>query len=128
MSASAPLWWTDPDGTAHERCRAMLFVGGDFLGEFEVDSGSPALRLRRAGVVYYCSWCGEIWGRLVLLDSRGQQLPFTLEQVSCDRHPFQWDVAGTLLGPVEGLLESFPPDAVRREFVLHMNAALREET
>lgn len=125
--SDSPLWWTDAAGTAHERCRAMLLVGGDFLAEWEVDSGHPAFRYRRAGVAYYCSWCGEIWGRLVLLDSRGQQLPLGIEQVSCDRHPDQWNIPGSILGPVEELVELLPPDVLKREFALHMNAALREE-
>lgn len=113
-------WWTDEDGTMHEYYRAIVLVGGDFLGEFTFDSGAwNCFKYRRAGYAYYCGDCGDIWARIVCYNSSGQQLHLKPEIVSCEKHYDQWNIAGSLVRFFEEeLLQLLPEAAVRREFNL----------
>jgi len=115
-------WWTDPDGTLHQQCRMLIFVGREFLGEFLFDPGAhPELRYRRCGAAYFCRSCGEIWARIIMIDTQGRQEGFEVEIVACEKHYDQWAVAGSLLaGNLEVLLPVFPLAAAKREFMLHL--------
>ncbi len=118
--ASSP--WVGADGTFHETYRCLFVVKGKVLGESSFDPGfAPALRYRRTGAALFCPSCGDVWGRLVLFDSAGRQMPLEVETVSCESHPDQWATAGSFLNhPLEGLLPYLPPAVLRREFDLHM--------
>ncbi len=100
---------------------ALYFLGTQCLGESPVSCDS---------VAYFCASCGEIWARCV---SRPH---WQIEVVPCESHgpscvadaralpgslinnfisrdylgSFRWGTA----------LESLPPDALRREFLLHL--------
>lgn len=119
--------WTSPEGTAHERCTLLTFIKDRFLGESLIDPGeTPEMGYRRGGVAFFCTSCGEIWGRLVLVSSEGEQTPFDkVERVACDKHYDQWEVSGSLLSGYrnEGYLKYLPLEAVKREFIIY----LREE-
>lgn len=129
-SAPNDLYWIDAAGTAHERCRLLVYVGADFLGESPIDPGDcPELGYRRGGTAYFCSQCGEIWGRLVLVGLDGKIKWFdALDKVSCQRHSDQWNVPGSLLGGSrnEGYLNYLPPAALQREFLIHLKHAEME--
>ena len=114
--------WTDPDGTFHEIYTGYLFVGSDLLGELTYDSGRRDLGWHRCSYAMFCPHCGEIWARLVMHNSRGEQCYFEVQRVSCERHPDWWNVPGSMLvGHLEHLLADLPPDAVKREFAIHLN-------
>ena len=119
--------WVDENGTAHEHCKVLIFIGKDYLGEFPIDGGEwPSLNYFRFGIAYFCGSCGEVWGRLVLVDSRGAHRPFSVVSVACERHYDQWEVAGSLLaGPLAGLLEELPPAALKREVMVHLKKEFR---
>jgi hypothetical protein len=120
--------WTGPDGTLHERYHVLVLVGHDLLGEFYFDPGShPELGYRRSGVAYYCSWCGDVWARLVFVDSRGTQASLDAETIACEKHADQWNLAGSLLAQrLEELIQVLPPAAVKREFEIHLRHYLKE--
>lgn len=120
--ASAPKRWTDENGTLHERYRAEVFVGLDHLGSFEFDPGDHAeLHYRRTGVAYFCPCCGDVWARLVLLDSEGNQSCLDAHSVSCHNHPDLWEEPGSLLcRGLEGLVDLLPPAALRRELEIYL--------
>lgn len=73
---------------------------------------------------WFCPDCGEVWGRAVVVSGRYQG-KFTIEGGQCDRHPgpSPYHVPGTMLlawdDEFNNLLLSCP-DAVKREFDLHM--------
>jgi hypothetical protein len=122
-SSASGNFWTDEDGTLHEIYQTLVYVKAEYLGESTIDPGAcPELGWRRHGVAYFCDTCGEIWGRVVFVDSSGRQAPFTVARVSCERHYDQWEVAGSLLGGgLDGLLPYLPTAAVKREFQIHLN-------
>lgn len=115
-------YWVEGDGTAHEQCRVLIILGSRGLGEFAFDPGEwPTLRFRREGVAYFCSICGDVWARLVLLDHQGRAKPFEARSVSCEKHWDQWNVSGSLLaGELETLIDLLPPEALRRELLVHL--------
>lgn len=117
-----PQVWTDEAGTLHEQYRALVFLRGDFAGEFSFDPGDhPELRYRRTGAAYFCPFCGDIWARVVLYDSAGRQAFLEPERVSCETHPDDWNVAGSLLAPgLTALLDLLPKPLVQREFAIHL--------
>lgn len=119
---SPALWWVEANGTLHEQCKVLVFIGRAFLGEFPFDPGAhPEMRYRRSGAAYFCRACGEIWARLVLVDMQGRQEAFEVEVVSCEKHYDQWAVSGSLLaGNLEALLPLLPLAAARREFMIHL--------
>jgi hypothetical protein len=112
--------WTDDDGTLHEECKGLVFIGSNFLGEFFFDPGAhPELRYRRTGVAYFCSFCGDTWARLVILNSEGSSMPLEPRRCSCEKHEEPWGIAGSLLiTELEGLLDILPEPAVKRELML----------
>lgn len=126
-------YWVDSDGTAHEKCKLLFFVGTEFLGEADYDPGAaPNLGYRRGGTAYFCAHCGEIWGRVVCsgIHQKPSEWWFQeLAKVSCERHSDQWEVPGSFLGGYrnDGLLDYLPPAALRREFLIHMKDLLKEE-
>jgi predicted RNA-binding Zn-ribbon protein involved in translation (DUF1610 family) len=118
--------WVDPDGTLHEVYSGAILVGGEFLGPISYDSGRADLRWQRSSLAYFCPKCGEVWARLAVADSRGVQQDFLCVHVSCEHHDSRWHVPGSLLvDHAEQLFEDFPPDAVAREFRLHLTTALK---
>ena len=122
-SSGSSARWADSDGTAHELCRLLVFCRDEFLGESPIDPGdTPQLGWRRSGVAYFCPYCGEIWGRLVLVDSAGRTCPFSSVQVACEQHPDQWEVAGSFIGGYrgDGYIDYLPAEALRREFLIHL--------
>ena len=74
-------------------------------------------------MAYFCPHCGEIWGRVVLVDSEGTVRPFDeVFRIACEQHPDQWEIAGSLIGGYRGeeLLDYLPPEALKREFEIHL--------
>jgi len=116
----------DAGGTLHETYRILFHIQGKMLGEASFDPGGwPSLGYRRTGLAYFCPFCGEVWGRVVLVDSKGVRNPMEITQVSCPSHPDSYSLPGSILaGRLENLLPLLPPAVLRREFDLH----LRKET
>lgn len=119
----AGSYWVDEADTLHENYQALIFIGSEFLGEFPIDPGAqPELCYRRGGVAYFCPACGEVWARLVWVNSRGEQQLFDTRSVACDKHPDQWNIPGSLLtGELFGLLDLLPRAVLLREVILHFN-------
>lgn len=114
--------WTDPDGTLHETYIGTLIAEGVFLGQFTYDSGQAAYGWNRQGLAYFCQDCGEVWGRVVAQNERGEQQSFRCIPAPCRQHRDPWDVPGTFLREsFSTRLNDLPPDALRREFFLHLN-------
>jgi hypothetical protein len=98
-----------------------VFLGKNLVGEFPYDPGQhPKLRYRRSGVAYCCPECGDVWARILLLNSDGRPQQFEFQVVACERHKDQWEVPGSLLAAGEGILDLLPDQLVRREFELHL--------
>ena len=113
--------WTDEDGTLHEQYTGSIFIEGRMLGEISYDSGRSDLRWHRCSYALFCRHCGDVWGRIIMQNSRGEQQSFEPVIVSCDKHPDHWNVPGSLLANhLEHLLDSLPPEALIREFQLHL--------
>ena len=54
-------------------------------------------------------------------DFRGEQQDFDAITVACEKHPDHWNLPGSLLANhLEYLLDSLPPEALIREFQIHM--------
>ena len=119
----SPTAWVDSSGTLHDPGKLLFFIKEDFLGEAAFDPGShPATGYRRFGAALFCPDCGDIWARVVLLNSKGEQAPFLSEQVACHLHPDQWNVPGSILANrLEGLLPILPAAVLTREFLIHLN-------
>ncbi len=119
--------YVSSSGTLHELYSGAIFVGQSFLGEISYDSGRDDLRWERRSLAYFCEDCGEVWGRVVMQDSEGRPRHFVALRVACERHHDLWNVAGSLLiGHYEALLEDLPPDAVKRELLVHIAQAEKE--
>jgi|SRR3990172_8434599 len=119
--------WTDAEETLHERCSLLFFAGNSFLGEVSFDPGSASeLGYPRGGRAFFCPDCGEVWGRIVLRDSRGQVYFQDIDRVACERHADQWEIPGSLLGGRlgDGFLAYLPPQALARELVVHLEWAI----
>ena len=117
------LWWHDPDGTLHEIYTGYIFVGNKMLGEIQYDSGRSDLRWHRCSYAMFCRHCGEVWARIVMHESlRGEQQAFDPVIVACPKHPDYWNVPGSLLANhLEYLIDDLPPEAIKREFEIHLN-------
>lgn len=120
---SPKVFSVDSSGTFHENYTLTVLLGDDVFGQFVLDPGNcPQLGYRRTGAAYFCAHCGDIWARIIFTDSRGVQMPFDVERVSCERHPDAYNTAGSLLaGRLAALVEFFSGAVLRREFILHMN-------
>jgi hypothetical protein len=113
------LWWLDPDGTMHERCK-LFFVSTSEQVEFD-PGAHPELFWRRTGAAYFCQQCGDIWERIVLIDSKGQPKCFAVETVACEKHHDAWNIPGSRLVPrLEGILPLLPEGVLQREFEAHL--------
>lgn len=114
------LYWVDPFGTAHERCQLLFASTGELVG---FDPGNhPELRWQRESAAYFCAYCGDIWERVILVDSRAKSRPFEVMTVACLRHG-----GGSVLAhQFRDLLPLLPQDILRREFELHIQQAERE--
>lgn len=118
-----PSRWVDENGTAHEQCKLLCFLGSTCLGESEIDPGDcPQLGWRRSGMAYYCTECGDVWARLILINSRGEREPLDVSSNSCERHREQYGIAGSLLSCFrgDGYIDYLPLAAIKREFLLHL--------
>lgn len=113
------LFWTDADGTAHERCQLLFVSTGESV---DFDPGAqPLMRWPRSGWAFYCPVCVEIWERIIQLDSRGQQRASIVLSVACAKHTDSWNLPGSILaGELEHLLPLLPEGIARREFALHL--------
>lgn len=103
----------------------------------EMYLGSTTQPLKRVHAEYqppyshawFCPDCGEVWARAAVV-SGSYQSKFTIEGGQCDRHPSPspYHVPGTMLlvwdDDFNSLLLSCP-DAVKREFELHLQYAER---
>lgn len=114
-------WWTTPDGILHEIYTGEIFVGNRYLGSLSYDSGRADLRWHRCSYAFFCRQCGDVWGRLVMRNAAGEQQPFDPVVVSCEQHADFWNLPGSLLANhLEHLLDSLPPEALVREFQIHI--------
>lgn len=101
--------------------RSSIFVGERYLGEIAYPQSSP-LHIASHSLAYFCSECGEIWARFVCLREDGTPGRFFAHQGPCESHQDSWSIPGTLLsGAMEQILDRLPPDALRREFTLHLS-------
>lgn len=114
--------YSDEDGTLHEQYTISVFIGPEYYGSFPLDPGAqPGLGYRRHGVAYFCPDCGEVWARLVFMDSRRIVNPFLPVRAACPKHPDQWEVPGSLLaGGLDALLYALPERLLMRELALHL--------
>ena len=110
---------------------ASFFVNDQYLGQSQVPD------LADYSHAFFCSSCGNIWARIVV----GNRLTYC-HQVPCAAHqptfPAEWTAfPGSLLGifteatlvPLMDkarTLDCLPPDALLREFQVHLNV-LREQ-
>lgn len=109
---------------------ARYFVGSAYLGEVEV----PHARSH----AFFCATCGEIWARIVTPEG-----PTWCNCAPCASHSAALacesaDFPGTLLGIFDRAalaprldwvrtLDYLPPDALQREFLLHLNILRKRE-
>ena len=120
-------YWTDPDGTLHEMYSAFIVIANQTFGTLSYDSGRADLRWHRCSYAFFCRHCGEIWARIVANNSDGEQQAFCIKEVACERHQDYWNIPGSLLvDHLERLLNDLPPEAVRRELLVHLNHAAKE--
>lgn len=121
--------WVDDAGTMHELCTIMFVVGNDILGIREVDPGEmPDIGYRRGGTVYVCATCGQAWGWIIMVDSKGQQTPFAeIARIACEKHHDPYEIPGSLLGGYRNhaYLRHLTPMAAKREFIIHHNRFYR---
>jgi len=114
-------FWVSKDGTLHEIYSGYIFVGNTLLGELNYDSGRADLGWHRCSYAYFCTNCGEVWARIVVQNSEGRPCYFEPLKVACEKHQDQWNIPGSLLvGHLENLLDSLPPEAIIREFQIHL--------
>ena len=114
----------DAAGTAHEDCKLVIMLGQSILGTIPWDAGeTPHLRWHRGGWAFFCSECGEVWGRLVCVGPDEKVRYTTPVVVSCDQHYDQWNVAGSMMNQLCGALNELPEELIRREFILHLREA-----
>lgn len=101
----------------------LVFLRGQFLGQSSFDpADAPEISFRRYGLAYFCCQCGDVWARIMLLGENNEAKLFEVVPVGCEQHPVRHDVPGSLLEVYQGdgLLNYLPPEAVRREFELHL--------
>lgn len=94
---------------------AHYFLGSRLLGstsKFQTWDGVTASRSR----AYFCSKCGDIWGRVAIGGRDWQVL-----SVGCLNHPtWPWEPGGSFLLPWNHtMLNELPEEVLRREFALH---------
>jgi len=71
---------------------------------------------------YFCSTCGEIWARTIIQDKQGNPHPFRIANVACRQHWDPWTIPGSLLvGELAYNLNELSPEAIQREFDIHLN-------
>ena len=109
----------DPSGTMHETCIAQLFLHNSLLGECSFDAAEAQdLSWRWSSAALFCPFCGEVWGRIILLREQGC-LTFQSFRVSCEKHPDQWNVPGSFLEPWhDSLIPYLPKRVLERELQL----------
>ena len=118
-------WWTDPDGTLHEIYTGQIYIGNKHFGPISYDSGRRDLLWHRCSYAFFCRVCGEVWARIVMFNSRGEQQAFEPVCVSCKEHSDLWNVPGSLLANhLDRLLDSLPPEVLRRELELLLEKEL----
>lgn len=122
VGTGKPIWVDETSGILHELCTVHVVVGNSLLASFELDPGAwPSLGYRRDSVSFFCPSCGDIWGRLVFVNSKGQQQRFEVVTVACERHPDAWQVPGSLLaGRLEALVHLYPRPVLERELKIYL--------
>lgn len=111
------------DYTHHEQYTAQIWVKSHYLGQITYDSGREDLRWSRTGYALFCPSCGEVWAKLTVHGEDGMLKVFDVWLVSCQRHPDQHNVPGSVLaGHLIHLLGDMPDAVVRQEFEVHMEA------
>jgi hypothetical protein len=98
--------------------KAHIFIGGQFEGEFDVDSRFVHGQLfQPEGVAFFCPDCHDIWARIVVI---GQ--PSSVETRHCLRHHrHRWWPGGSIWVPWrQDLTDHFPRATLEREFWRHM--------
>ena len=119
--------WVTPDGTWHEFYTGSIFVGNSFLGSFRYDSGRADLLYYRESFAFFCPECGDVWGRIAAKSSLGRPLFFRAVPVACARHHDWWNVPGSILAnQLEHVIDLLPPEALIREFQIHLAYAEKE--
>jgi len=69
---------------------------------------------------YFCSECGEIWARVIIV-SGGKEQPFRPVTQSCRKHPDPWNVQGSLLrGELKYNLATLSEECLARELDVHL--------
>lgn len=127
MTTTNPLYWTAADGTLHETYSAFIVVADQAFGGFSYDSGRTDLCWHRCSYAFFCPHCGEVWGRIVAANSAGEQQRFRVREVACAQHADYWNIPGSLLTDhLENLLKDLPPEAIVREFEVHLTNAEKE--
>ncbi len=103
--------------------KGFILAGEAYLGEINYTADTRDIWWWTSSA-YFCPVCGEIWARIVMETREGKQQPFSPKIVSCPQHPDPWNVPGSLLtGFMVDKFDALPPDAIKREFEIHMAQA-----
>ena len=111
--------WQDAWSTVHEDCEMYFLLGTSSLGSCYYDPGMhPELGYQRNSIAYFCTVCGQVWGRILLLNHKGEAVVWGLTAVPCAQHG-----SGSFLDGyrAEGLLDLLPQKALQREFNLEVS-------
>ena len=110
--------WQDSFSTVHEDCEMHFLLGPTSLGFTPYDPGAhPELGFQRNSTAYFCPVCGQVWGRILLLNSKKDAVSWSLTFVPCLAHG-----SGSFLDGfrAKGLLELLPQKALQREFKMEV--------
>lgn len=95
---------------------AHYFLGTSLLGSTEAHQTWDSL-VTAPSIAYFCSTCGELWGRAI---NEGQRC-WQILVVGCTRHPmWSFEPGGSFLRSWHlGHIDELPESVLRREFALH---------
>ena len=101
-----------------------FFLGDKFLGAGPAEDYFCHGELRPPwSIAYFCPVCGTVWARVITTDQ-----PFHVYTLSCEAHPSAWEheIHGSLwIDWDKDFTNSFPPELLRREAILHLDHARR---
>ena len=115
--------WQDAQFTVHESCELFFFVSNTCLGSVPFDPGMhPEFGYNRHSIAYFCPVCGQVWGRILMLNCKKESTPWTVTFVECEQHG-----GGSFLDGhrAEGYLYVFPEKVLRRELLLHTKGMIQ---
>lgn len=103
--------------------RQIFIIDGKFFSEGPFRFTSIPSRPARSGL-YFCSVCGEVYGRVILMDNAGNPMPYIAWAGICSTCPppsFLHSLPGSIWrGWDEDYTKSLPLELLQREFNLHL--------